>query len=178
MDQPLAVEGVDGDLGAGVLGHGGVVADVVPVAVGRHDQLERPAPCGELGADPGQRRDRRVDRDRLPAALIGQDLDVRGNRADGPAEELHAGRPPREQGLGQASSFVFMHTKVCPIILLAVPSISRAPRLASVPAMLTSALQFIVVPPSERSVRRIVAVPSTALPGAWPWALTSATSIR
>ena len=43
------------------------------------------------------------------------------------------------------------------------------------PGMLTSAVQFIGVPPLGPSLRFIVAVPSTALPGAWPWALTSAT---
>ena len=69
-----------------------------------------------------------------------------------------------------------MQSKVCPIILFAVPSMSRAPTLASVPEMLTSASQSIFVPPSSPSDRRMVAVASTALPGAWPWALMLAWS--
>ena len=71
-----------------------------------------------------------------------------------------------------------MQSKVWPIILLAVPSIRRAPTLASVPAMLTSASQSMRVPPASPSDRRIWAVASTALPGAWPWALIVAASGR
>ena len=49
-----------------------------------------------------------------------------------------------------------MQSKVWPIILLAVPSISRAPTLASVPEIVTSADQSMVVPPSGPSLRVIV----------------------
>ena len=63
--EPVPVGRMDGDVGSGVGGDGGVVADVVPVAVGRHDQLERPASLGQLAGDPVERRDGRVDRDRL-----------------------------------------------------------------------------------------------------------------
>ena len=69
-----------------------------------------------------------------------------------------------------------MQSKVWPIILLAVPSISRAPSEASVPEIVTSAAQSIRVPPLSPSARRIEAVASTALPGAWPWALITASS--
>ena len=67
VGQPLAIERVDRDVGAGVGGHRGVVADVIPVAMGRDDELERPAALGQLVRDPGERRDRRVDRDGLAA---------------------------------------------------------------------------------------------------------------
>ncbi len=69
-----------------------------------------------------------------------------------------------------------MQSKVWPIILLAVPSINRAPTLASVPDRFTSAFQSMTVVPSGPSDRRISAVASTALPGAWPWALMNARS--
>ena len=64
-----------------------------------------------------------------------------------------------------------MQSKVWPIILLAVPSISRAPTLASVPGDFTSADQSIFVPAVGAVGQAISAVASTALPGAWPWAL-------
>ena len=73
-------------------------------------------------------------------ARVGQDVDVRRGGPDDPAEVLQRGR--------QASSLVFMQSKVWPIILLAVPSISRAPTLASVPDMFTSAVQSMTVVPS------------------------------
>ena len=60
-------------------------------------------------------------------------------------------RRERSVGVGRQappSSFVLMQSKVWPIILFAVPSISRAPTLASVPEMLTSAFQSMTVPPS------------------------------
>ena len=71
-----------------------------------------------------------------------------------------------------------MQSKVWPIILFAVPSISRAPTLASVPDRFTSAVQSMTVVPSGPSDRCISAVASTALPGAWPWALIRARSGR
>ena len=80
---------MDGDLRAGVGRHGGVVADVIPMAVGRDDQLERPVARRELVGDPGERRDRRVDRDRLAAPRVGEDVDVRSDRSDDPEEALH-----------------------------------------------------------------------------------------
>ena len=43
MFQAVPVRDVDGQLGAGRLDHGRVVADVIPVPVRAHDQLERPA---------------------------------------------------------------------------------------------------------------------------------------
>ena len=64
--QPLTIEGMDRDVRAGVRRDRRVVTDVVPVAVGRHDELEGPAALGQLALDPGQRRRRGVDRDRLP----------------------------------------------------------------------------------------------------------------
>ena len=69
-----------------------------------------------------------------------------------------------------------MHSKVWPIILFAVPSMIRAPTLASVPDRLTSATQSMIVPPSPSSDRFMLAFASTALPGAWPWALMTARS--
>ena len=83
------------------------------------------------------------------------------------------GPGPAGVGAGrQASSFSFMHVNVWPIILLAVPSISRAPSgRKRYPRSSTSAFQSIRVPPASPSLRSIEAVASTALPGAWPWAL-------
>src|SRR4051794_38713570 len=69
-----------------------------------------------------------------------------------------------------------MHSKVWPIILLALPSIIRAPTLASVPDRLTSATQSMTVPPAPSSDRFMLAFASTALPGAWPCALMTARS--
>src|SRR3954451_11008061 len=69
-----------------------------------------------------------------------------------------------------------MHSKVWPIILLAVPSIIRAPTLASVPERFTSAPQSMTVPPSASSDSVMLALASTALPGAWPCALMTALS--
>ena len=54
--QAVAVEGVDGDRRAGRRGDRGVVADVVPVAMGRDDELERPAARGQPLGDPGRAR--------------------------------------------------------------------------------------------------------------------------
>ena len=78
--------------------------------------------------------------------------------------------------LSRASSFALMQSKVWPIILFAVPSIIRAPTEASVPEMVTSADQSIVVGPSAGPDSAIRAVASTADPGAWPWALRIARS--
>ena len=86
--------------------------------------------------------------DRVGAKLVGHTLSTR----DGP-DPLHVGRAaPRRTRTDQASSLLFMQSKVWPIILLAVPSIRRAPTLASVPAMLTSAFQSMTVV-AIRSVR-------------------------
>jgi hypothetical protein len=49
MDQSVTVERVDRDIGTRVLGDARVVADVVPVAVGRHDQLEGPVARPAVG---------------------------------------------------------------------------------------------------------------------------------
>ncbi len=162
----------------GVLGDGRVVADVVPVAVGRDDELERPGTGRQLLGDPGQRGRGDIDGDGLARAGVGQDVDVGPDRPDDPMQTFHAGAPGggSDPGVGVRSvpvlsSLVRMQSKVWPIILLAVPSMSRAPTLASVPAMFTSASQSMVVPPVALSDRRIWAVASTALPGAWPWAL-------
>ena len=118
---------------AGVRRQRGVVADVVPVAVGRDDQLERPAALGQLGGDPGQRRDRGVDRDRLARRRRPGRGRWSRRAATTRHQELHRRWTADRRSAGQASSLVFMHSKVWPIILLAVPSISRAPTLASVP---------------------------------------------
>ena len=77
-------------------------------------------------------RRRGIDGDRLARARIGQHVDVGRDRADDPVEALHVALGARRPDQA-ASSFVFMQSKVWPIILLAVPSISRAPTLASVP---------------------------------------------
>jgi hypothetical protein len=69
-----------------------------------------------------------------------------------------------------------MQSKVCLVILLAVPSISRGPSEARLPEIVTSALQSIVVGPSAGPLSVISALASTALPGAWPWALITARS--
>ena len=75
---------------------------------------------------------------------VGQDVHVRRDRPDD-AAEVFDGR--------QASSFARMQSKVWPIILLAVPSISRAPTLASVPDRLTSAVQSMTSCPARRHRR-------------------------
>src|SRR6185369_5811244 len=121
-------------------------------------------PPAVLTDDPVRRRDPHQVRDG-----VGQTVEMR--RALGPDVHRAVRRARR-----QASSFDFMHSKVWPIILLAVPSISRAPSEARLPEIATSALQSIRVPPSSPSLRAIWAVASTALPGAWPWALITARS--
>jgi hypothetical protein len=87
--EPVAVERMNGDLGARMPGYRGVVADVIPVAVGRDDELQGPVAGGQLIDDPRQRRGRRVDRDRFARARIRQDVDVRRNGSDDPAEALY-----------------------------------------------------------------------------------------
>ncbi len=89
MFEAHPVQGVNGDLGAGVGRQRGVVADMVPVAVGRDDEPQRPAARVQLAPDDVQRRDRRVDGDRLTAARVGQHVDVRGQRPDRPDEVVH-----------------------------------------------------------------------------------------
>jgi len=63
-----------------------VVTDVIPVAVGRDDELERPTPVPEFVGDPGEARRRRIDRDRLVRARVGKDVNVGGDRSDDPGE--------------------------------------------------------------------------------------------
>ena len=129
----------------------------------RDDELERPVAGRELVGDPGERRVAVSIAIASRDARVGEDVDVRRDRADD-AMRRSIESVGRRRG-ASASSFVFMQSKVWPIILLAVPSISRAPTLASVPAMLTSAVQSMTSSPSGPSERRISAVASTALPG-------------
>ena len=89
VGQSLAVERMDRDLRAGVFGDRGVVADVIPVPVGRDDELERPVAGGQLIGDPGQRRRRGVDRDRFAGPRVRKDMDVRRDRPDDAVESLH-----------------------------------------------------------------------------------------
>jgi hypothetical protein len=63
--QPVAIEPMHGDLGSGVGRNRGVVADVIPVPVRGHDQLQGPLAFGQRLRDPGEARRRRVDRDGL-----------------------------------------------------------------------------------------------------------------
>ena len=94
------VERMDRDVRAGVLGDGGVVADVVPVAVRRHDELERPVARGQLVGDPGEARGRGVDGDRLARALVRQDVDVRRDGPDDAVEALHGDRVWQDRRIG------------------------------------------------------------------------------
>jgi len=89
IGQPMPIERVDRDLGAGLAGDHGVVPDVIPMPVGRDDQLECPATRLEFIADPGQARRGRVDRDRLARAMVGEDVDVRRYWPDDPREAFH-----------------------------------------------------------------------------------------
>ncbi len=82
VGEAVRVERMDGDPGAGVGGDRSVVADVIPMAVGRDDELERPLAGRELIGDPGQARDRGVDRDRLTCPGIGEDVHVRRHGSD------------------------------------------------------------------------------------------------
>jgi hypothetical protein len=75
VDEHLAVERMNGNAGfvawlaivrPGL--HGRVVAHVVPVAVSGHDELQLPAALLEEAAQPGNRGNRRVDRDRFVGA--------------------------------------------------------------------------------------------------------------
>jgi hypothetical protein len=77
------------DIRPGRGGNRGVVADVIPVAVRRDDELQRPGAGGQLVGDPGERRRRRVDRDRLSGAWVRQDVNVGGNRPDDAAQALY-----------------------------------------------------------------------------------------
>jgi hypothetical protein len=87
--EAVAVEGMNGDLGARMPGYRRVVADVIPVAVGRDDELQGPVAGGKLIDDPRQRRGRGVDRDRFTRARIRQDVDVRRCGPDDPVEALY-----------------------------------------------------------------------------------------
>jgi hypothetical protein len=75
VDEHVAVERMNGnaDFVAGLVIvrpglHGRVIAHMVPVAVGGHDQLQLPAALLEDAAQPGNRGNGRVDRDRLVGA--------------------------------------------------------------------------------------------------------------
>ena len=178
VQEPVRVQRMDGDLGAGVRLDRGVVADVVPVAVRADDQLERPAPLRERAADPVQARDRGVDRDRLAAPLVGEDMDVGRDRADDAGCSAPSDRSSRsaEASRRPASSFGLGCSR-------------RSGRSSCSPCPRSSARR----PgerPRDRDVRRPVhrrralgrpgqghlAVASTAEPGAWPWALRIARS--
>jgi hypothetical protein len=87
--EPVAIERMDRDVRAGRGGNRGVIADVIPMAVRRDDELQRPVAGGQLVGDPGKRRRRRVDRDRLSRARVGQDVDVGGDRPDDAADALY-----------------------------------------------------------------------------------------
>jgi hypothetical protein len=75
VDEHFAIERVNGDAGffAGLAIvrpglHSRIVAHVVPVAVSGHDQFQLPAVLLEDAAQPGNRGNRRVDRDCLVRA--------------------------------------------------------------------------------------------------------------
>jgi hypothetical protein len=87
--QTITIEGMDRDIGAGMCRYGGVVADVVPVAMRRDDELQGPVASDKLVGDPGQGRCRRVDRDRLARSWVGEDVDVCGDRPDDATEALY-----------------------------------------------------------------------------------------
>ena len=83
-------------------------------------------------ADPERRvRPQSTPRSRCGAADPHFDGD--GGRSHTAARRAWGARSPI--GCAHVSSLAFMQSKVCPIILSAVPSISRAPTLASVPEM-------------------------------------------
>jgi hypothetical protein len=86
----VTIEGMNGDLGTGRGGERGVVADVIPVAMGRDDEFERPVARGQLIGDPGEGRRRGIDGDRLARPLVGQHVDIGRDRADDPMDPLHA----------------------------------------------------------------------------------------
>jgi hypothetical protein len=87
--EPVAVERMNGDIGARMPRDRGIVADVIPVAVGRDDELQDPVAGGQLVDDPRQRRGRRVDRDGFACSRVGEDVDVGRDRPDDPAEALY-----------------------------------------------------------------------------------------
>src|SRR4051812_6621807 len=82
---------MDRDVGPRVIGDGLVVADVVPVAVRRYDQLERPVTRGEFVSDPGEGRRGCVDGDRLARPFVREDVHVRRDRPDDTRDVLHRG---------------------------------------------------------------------------------------
>ncbi len=85
----VAIGGVDRDLRTGVLGHGRVVPDVVPVAMGADDELEGPAALLEGAGDPGERRRRGVDGDGLARRRVREHVDVRRDGPDDGVDPLH-----------------------------------------------------------------------------------------
>ena len=95
--EPVAVRGMDGDLRAGVRGHRRVVADVVPVAVGRHDQLQRPAARRQLvlaiQSSDGMAVSIAIA---SPGRSSARSVDVGGDRADDPTDDLHRAMMPDE----------------------------------------------------------------------------------
>ena len=100
IDQPVPVGTVGGDLRAGLVRRAlprprlerGILARVVPVAVGRDDEDQSPRAAGQLVDDPGQAGDRAVDDDRLASARIADQAHVRLQRPDRADDELHARR--------------------------------------------------------------------------------------
>jgi hypothetical protein len=80
--QTITIEGMDRDIGARMYRHGGVVADVIPVAMRRDDELQGPVASGQLVGDPSQGRCRRVDRNRLARSWVGEDVDIGRNGPD------------------------------------------------------------------------------------------------
>src|SRR4249920_947785 len=86
----MPIERMDGDLRTRVLNDRGVVADVVPVTMRGDDELQRPVARCQLVGDPGERRDRGVDGDRLARARVREDMDVRPDGADDAAQAFHA----------------------------------------------------------------------------------------
>ena len=87
--RPCRSSGMDGQRRA--RGHDdlGVVADVVPMAVGAHDEAQVPALVGQLLRHPAHRRRGRVDRDGLLGPQVGEDPDVGGHGSRGELQHLH-----------------------------------------------------------------------------------------
>ena len=100
---------MDRDVRAGVVRDAGVVADVVPVPMGRDDELQRPFARGKLLGDPLQARNGGVDRDRLTRPIVAQDVQVRRQDADD-AMELGQGAWTSGDRASAASSFARMQS--------------------------------------------------------------------
>lgn len=78
----MAIEQVRRNLRARQIGDRGVIADVIPVAVRRDDQLERPSALGEGRGQPIDAWRGRVDRDGLTRRLVAEDVEVGRDRPD------------------------------------------------------------------------------------------------